>query len=157
LAINQALIGGKTLASDINQYGDLPGTIATASSASQQTITASAFATLPTTPVTASLTTTHASTLVMVIVSGAFGAGSLAAPTNTGALSYALSGSVTQAASDPNAVFGASPGVQSSGTTTQFLAVPAGTLTATVQARWNTASGITVRNVTLQLVAIRPL
>lgn len=152
-----ATVGGIVAAVTINQWGDFPGAVASASSAASQSIVSgpTTYANLPTTSVTASLVTTHANTLVHFIWSGEFGSGAIGTPTNTGFLSVALSGSITMAASDTNAIAGSSPGVTSAACYSMFAVVPAGTVTATLQAHYGISSGFSMRSFNLQIAAIR--
>jgi hypothetical protein len=149
-----AAVGGDVDAGITNQFGDFPSAVASSSDSAQRTITSSAFANIPTASIAATLALTRA-TLVMVVISGQFGSAALAAPANTGFLSFALSGALVLAASDINAIKGSSPGIPSAGSFTYLTVAPAGNLTATLQARYNESSGIILRNHSIQLAALR--
>jgi hypothetical protein len=150
----QAAVGGKVAAALTNQYGDFPTGVASNSDSAQRTITSSTFANIPTTSISTSLALSR-TTLVLVVISGQFGNGAIGAPTNSGYLSFALSGATTLAASDIMSIKGSSPGIPSAGSFTYVVQSPAGTLTATLQARYNESSGIILRNHSIQLAALR--
>lgn len=157
MAIHVPGVGDIVRVTDVNQYGDLPSASAQAASAAVQTLTSATFANLPTTSVACSLQLTHALTKVAITFSAQPGNTGPGTPTNSGYISCALSGALAQASSITNSVFGVGNARSSGGSFTMYADVPAGTLTATLQGQFNTATGMTFSLFNLQMVAIRPL
>jgi hypothetical protein len=127
-----------------------------ASDTAIRSITSGSYANIPTASVAASIVL-PVKCLVRVNYGCWWGSGSLGTPSNNGILSVALSGAVTQAARDFGGILGTTPGVAHGGAASFDVEVPAGTLTATLQARYIGSSGISLRNTLVQLSVVRPL
>ena len=151
----QAAVGGKVAAGITNQFSDMPSGVSVNSDTTTRLISSASFANIPTASIATSLVLTR-TTLVAVNISVAIGSGGLATPTGIAALGYNLSGALTEAATDLKAVTGFTPGTQIiSPAATFWYVVPAGTLTATLQARIVLGGNVNIRNHMVQLVAVR--
>lgn len=120
----------------------------------QQTIASvGTYAALPTNPAAASLVL-PLQALVAVTVTSGFGAGTIGTPVTSLFVSAVLSGALSLAASDDRAAAGEAPGRTSGSSYVEHLVVPAGTLTATLQA-YTTVSAASIRNTSIELAVLR--
>lgn len=134
---------------------------ATTTVAATQTIVSATNAVLPTT-VSATLALPAGSFLVLASVSGLIGQGVGFAPTSVASLRYQLSGLLTFSPGTNSAAIGGmnTPISSGGGTLSQVhvvTAAAAGSLTITATGNIHAGAGVVVRDVTVQLTALRRL